>query len=110
MSGKAALQDPAPPRRGLATVLRWFDTAAAPDAGDPARDERVDWLRALPFIAMHLACLGVLWVGVSATALWVALALYALRMFAITGFYHRYFSHRTFRTSRPVQFAFALLG
>ena len=50
------------------------------------------------------------WVGVSATALWVALALYALRMFAITGFYHRYFSHRAFRTSRPVQFAFAVLG
>ena len=31
-------------------------------------------------------------------------------MFAITGFYHRYFSHRTFRASRPVQFAFAVLG
>jgi stearoyl-CoA desaturase (delta-9 desaturase) len=31
-------------------------------------------------------------------------------MFAITGFYHRYFSHRSFRTSRAAQFAFALLG
>jgi len=31
-------------------------------------------------------------------------------MFAITAFYHRYFSHRTFRTHRVVQFAFALLG
>jgi stearoyl-CoA desaturase (delta-9 desaturase) len=31
-------------------------------------------------------------------------------MFAITGFYHRYFSHRTFRTSRFMQFLFALLG
>jgi stearoyl-CoA desaturase (Delta-9 desaturase) len=31
-------------------------------------------------------------------------------MFAITGFYHRYFSHRTFSTSRPAQFIFALLG
>ena len=35
---------------------------------------------------------------------------YALRMFAITGFYHRYFSHCAFRTSRPAQFAFACLG
>jgi stearoyl-CoA desaturase (delta-9 desaturase) len=31
-------------------------------------------------------------------------------MIALTGFYHRYFSHRTFKTSRPVQFAFALAG
>jgi stearoyl-CoA desaturase (delta-9 desaturase) len=31
-------------------------------------------------------------------------------MFAITGFYHRYFAHRTFRTSRAVQFTFACIG
>jgi stearoyl-CoA desaturase (delta-9 desaturase) len=31
-------------------------------------------------------------------------------MLAITAFYHRYFSHRAFRTSRAVQFAFAVLG
>ncbi|MDH4172803.1 MAG: acyl-CoA desaturase, partial [Betaproteobacteria bacterium] len=35
---------------------------------------------------------------------------FALRMFAITAFYHRYFSHRAFRTSRVMQFVFALLG
>ena len=39
-----------------------------------------------------------------------AAALYFVRMFAITGIYHRYFSHRTFKTSRPAQFIFALLG
>jgi stearoyl-CoA desaturase (delta-9 desaturase) len=43
-------------------------------------------------------------------AVGVALALYALRMFAITAFYHRYFAHRTFRTSRAVQFIFAVIG
>ena len=37
-------------------------------------------------------------------------ALYVVRMFAITGFYHRYFSHRTFKTSRVGQFVFGLLG
>ena len=95
-------------RRALQAVRAWIDADAGPvAAGD---DERIDWLRAIPFIGMHLACLGVFVVGVSATALWVAAALYALRMFAITGFYHRYFSHRTFRASRPVQFAFAVLG
>ena len=35
-----------------------------------------------------------IWVGFSWVALAVTIALYVLRMFAITGFYHRYFSHR----------------
>jgi stearoyl-CoA desaturase (delta-9 desaturase) len=64
----------------------------------------------IPFIALHLACLGAIWVGTSWFAVATAIALYALRMFAITGFYHRYFSHKAFGTSRPVQFLFAVLG
>lgn len=92
----------------IAALLRWFDTRhAEPDAG---AGDGIDWLRVAPFIGLHLACLGVLWVGVSATALWVALASYAVRMFAITAFYHRYFSHKSFRTSRAMQFLFGLLG
>jgi stearoyl-CoA desaturase (Delta-9 desaturase) len=89
-------------------VLAWFDSSAVADAQPFER--RVEWLRTLPFIGMHAMCLGVIWVGVSATALIVAAALYAVRLVAITGFYHRYFSHRTFRTSRTVQFVFALIG
>ena len=55
-------------------------------------------------------CLGVFFVGWHPEAVAVAIALYLVRMFAITGFYHRYFSHRTFRASRPVQFILALVG
>jgi len=83
-------------------LSRRLDRGHDPDA--------IEWLRVLPFIGMHLGCLGVIWVGWSPTALWTAAGLYVLRMFAITGFYHRYFSHRSFRASRGVQFAFALLG
>jgi stearoyl-CoA desaturase (delta-9 desaturase) len=105
--------DPSPPpvaRRGLATTLRrWFDTGVGA-ANDDAADDRIDWLRAAPFVAMHLACAFVLVVGASWFALAVAAALYAVRMFALTGFYHRYFSHRTFRAPRAVQFAFAIIG
>lgn len=97
-------------RGKLASVRRWFDTSADPVEVAEGDANRIDWLRALPFIGMHLACLGVLVVGVSPVALLVAAGLYAIRMFAITGFYHRYFSHRSFRTSRAVQFAFALVG
>lgn len=90
-------------------LLRWFDTASA-DASDLRDPDRIDWVRVLPFLGLHLACLGVIWVGFSWFALGIALALYVLRMFAITAFYHRYFSHKAFRTSRMVQFSFALIG
>jgi stearoyl-CoA desaturase (delta-9 desaturase) len=95
--------------RMRANIAAWFDShAAAPSPCDDGA--KIDWARQLPFVAIHLGCLAVLWVGVSTTALMVALVLYAVRMFAITAFYHRYFAHNAFRTSRTAQFVFALLG
>ncbi|MCA9305337.1 MAG: acyl-CoA desaturase [Phycisphaerales bacterium] len=72
--------------------------------------KRVRVRDALPIISIHLICFGVIWTGWSWTAVCIAFALYWMRMFVITAFYHRYFSHRTFRTSRPVQFLAAFLG
>jgi len=71
---------------------------------------RFDWLRVVPFVAIHLACLAVIQVGASAVAIGVAVALYALRMFFVTAFFHRYFAHRAYRTSRLVQCVMAVLG
>ncbi|MDE2088230.1 MAG: acyl-CoA desaturase, partial [Xanthomonadaceae bacterium] len=43
-------------------MRQWFDTAQPTlGPGDPGAD-RIDWLRAAPFVALHLACLGVIWV------------------------------------------------
>lgn len=95
---------------GWTTLIRWFDSWAGLDAISESEPPRVDWLRVVPFLLMHLMCLGVVWVGWSWMAVSVAVGLYLLRMFAITAFYHRYFSHRTFKTSRWGQFLFALLG
>jgi stearoyl-CoA desaturase (Delta-9 desaturase) len=90
------------------SIKCWFDTQTqAPVHGDP---DKIDWLRAVPFLAVHAGCLGVLWTGVSPVAVALGVFLYLLRMFAITGFYHRYFSHRSFRTSRPVAFLFAFIA
>jgi len=59
---------------------------------------------------MHVACLAVFWVGWSWTAIIAALTIYFARVFGLTAFYHRYFSHRSFKTSRWFQFVGALLG
>ena len=92
------------------TLRQWFDSGESGAPPDPGIADRIDWLRAAPFVALHLGCLGALWTGVSATALGTAAVLYAVRMFAITGFYHRGFSHRAFRAARPVQLLFAVMG
>ena len=89
-------------------VAAWFDSAAPAAADDDPR--RIDWLRQVPFIAIHAGCLLVPWVGVSASAVAACALLYAIRMFAITAFYHRYFSHHAFRAGRAAQFVFAVLG
>lgn len=99
-------------RRRLRALALWFDAGATTAGATPRApgEKRVEWLRVLPFIGMHVMCLGVFVVGWHPGAVATAVGLYAVRMFAITGFYHRYFSHRTFRTSRPMQFLFALMG
>ncbi len=90
-------------------LIRWVDSSN--DYREQVIERYgVEWLRALPFGLVHLACLAVFWVGWSPAALGIAMAAYAVRMFAITGFYHRYFSHRTFSTSRWAQFIFAVIG
>ncbi len=91
------------------TALVWLDSwSYQPVSGERAM--RVEWGRVAPFLAVHLMCLGPLFVGWSWTAVLAALALYWFRAFAITAFYHRYFSHRTYRASRAMQFLFALCG
>jgi len=94
----------------LSALRRWVDTEAGADLPPAGGQKKVDWLRILPLIVLHLGCLAVFWVGWSWAAVMVSLILYIVRMFAITGFYHRYFSHKTFRTNRIWQFVFGIMG
>ena len=71
------------------------------------------WLRTAvhPYCLVHVvAVVGVAVVDFHPNYPALTGALYLVMMFGITAGYHRYFSHRTFKTSRPVQFAFAVLG
>jgi stearoyl-CoA desaturase (Delta-9 desaturase) len=70
----------------------------------------INILKQAVFWLIHLGCLLALWTGVSWTAVIVCAALYFIRMFAITGAYHRYFSHRSYKTSRAFQFVLGYLG
>ncbi len=64
----------------------------------------------LPFVAVHLACFGALWSGVTLGAAVTALVLYSVRVFAVTAGYHRYFSHRTYRMGRVMQLLMAFVA
>lgn len=91
--------------------LQWIDAHAySPTDIDTTNKKKVDWLRVFPFLFMHVMCLGVLWAGWSPIAVATGILLYFVRMLAITGFYHRYFSHKSFKTNRVTQFIFAILG
>ncbi len=75
-------------------------------------NERLERLTSpLVFPAFHAGTLAlVVLAGFSWGALAFALAMYVVMAFGITAGYHRYFSHRSYRTSRAFQFVLALLG
>ncbi len=74
----------------------------------PADD--ISYPSATAFLVVHLACFAAIWTGIDQSAVLLAIGLYGLRMFAVTAGYHRYFSHRAFRTSRAFQFVLAVLA
>jgi stearoyl-CoA desaturase (delta-9 desaturase) len=57
-----------------------------------------------------LAAFAAIWTGVTVEALVICVALYWIRMFAVTAGYHRYFSHKSFKTSRVGQFVLAFVA
>ena len=98
-------------RRMLRTMRLWVDShSSLQSEADAQTPQKVDWFRLIPFMGIHAACFAVIWVGWSWPAVILAVVLYVARMFAITGFYHRYFSHRSFSTSRFMQFLMAAAG
>ncbi|ASZ15003.1 acyl-CoA desaturase [Chitinophaga pendula] len=66
-----------------------------------------NWWRQIDFLGMHLIPFFAIFTGTTAFDWALCVFLYFARMFFVTGGYHRYFSHRTFKTSRFFQFILA---
>ncbi|MCU4418730.1 acyl-CoA desaturase [Acinetobacter bereziniae] len=96
----------------LNRVRQWIDSWSRPIQVQTSSPEskKIQWVRIIPFIILHVACLSIFYVGVSWFAVTFMLLFYLIRMFSITAFFHRYLSHKTFQTSRIVQFVFVLIG
>jgi hypothetical protein len=74
------------------------------------RGMRVPLIRAIPFAAVHLVALAAFWTPFKWGYVALALAMYYFGMFFVTAGYHRYFSHRSFKTSRVFQFVLAFMA
>ncbi len=68
------------------------------------------WQKVFPFYTLHVVCLSVFFLPFDWA--WIALGIgfFYLRMFGVTAGFHRYFSHRSFKTSRVMQFIFGVWG
>jgi stearoyl-CoA desaturase (Delta-9 desaturase) len=71
---------------------------------------RISVLLGLPFVVIHLLALSVFIVNFRWAYLITSLALVVVRMFFVTAGYHRYFSHRSYKTSRTFQFFIAFMA
>lgn len=67
-------------------------------------------LNLISIVLLHVGAVVAVARGATLKLVLLAAATYLVRMFAITAVYHRYFSHRSYRTSRVFQFLLALLG
>ena len=73
-------------------------------------DTRIDWGHSMPMLLIHLAPFAAFWTGTRWVDWVVCIALYWTRMFFLTAGFHRYFAHRSYKTSRAMQFVLALGG
>jgi stearoyl-CoA desaturase (Delta-9 desaturase) len=80
------------------------DSTADHDEGD------IVYPGTIRFVLVHLACFLAIWTGVTWTAAAIGIAFYWIRMFFIGAGYHRYFSHRAFKTGRVFQFILAFMA
>ncbi len=90
------------------TVARQFRGPHIPLGVRRLRD--VDPIAATVYVLLHLGCVGVFFVAFTAQAVMLLVCSFLARAVAVSVIYHRYFAHRTFQTSRAMQFIFGVYG
>ena len=70
----------------------------------------IRYVHMIPLAILYLMSFGVIWTGISSTAIILMISLCLFRSFIVTAAHHRYFSHKTFKTSRIFQFILAFLA
>ena len=68
------------------------------------------YLNTASIVLIHIGAVAAVVRGVTWRLALLAAATYFVRMFAVTAVYHRYFAHRSYRTSRAMQLVLAFLG
>ncbi len=96
--------------QALAKLIRGWIVSENYYNADASETDEIDWFRAIPFILLNLSCFLAFYVHFSWIAFNTCACLYFFRLFTIGAFYHRYFSHKAFKTSRLCQFIFAALA
>ena len=86
------------------SISKWVCPPPETFSDPPTSGAIVEWFRCVPYIAIHALVSLAFFYPFVWSCLLLCLFSYSIRMFAITAFYHRYFSHRAFKTSRFVQF------
>jgi stearoyl-CoA desaturase (Delta-9 desaturase) len=86
------------------------ETPTSVQVTTPRVRTKAQWHNLVALIAIHVITLATILHGVTLKLVLIATGTYFLRMFAITGVYHRYFAHRTYKTSRFFQLVLAFLG
>ena len=86
------------------SIAKWVLPPPETFSEPPISGAQVEWFRCVPYLIIHGLLLLSFWQPFVWPCLFVCIISYSVRMFAITAFYHRYFSHRAFKTNRIVQF------
>ena len=102
----------------MLAVMKLLEIPPAPPVRQSGRRSRTwrdyEWKGMGPFLLVQAMGIGGAIAGIvmeAPASVWIlAVVLYWVRMFGITGGYHRYFSHRTFKTGRVFQFLLAFLA
>lgn len=92
----------------LGLVRNWF--VSENNFLEEDNDNAIDWIRVTPFFLLILSSFLVFYVNVTGIAVLTAVFLVFIRAFSICAFYHRYFSHKAFKTNRFWQFIFAAIA